>query len=112
MRMQRSKNRPSRPFRKTDLSRKSCDRSLRPCSRRSPRLPQPTILRNSKPVLVITFLAALSAAIAQPATPAPDWLIYVPAEARLYVEVRKLSVLREQFQRHGIWNMVEELAGR
>lgn len=40
----------------------------------------------------------------------PDWLRFVPGDARFYIELHDLISLRRQFQRLGIWEVVRELA--
>lgn len=60
---------------------------------------------------VLAICIAGGTASAQTA-PSGDWLTFVPAEARLYVEFRNLNRVRAQLQRLGVWDAVNLLGDR
>jgi hypothetical protein len=57
------------------------------------------------------FAPGLPTAVAQ-SGPESDWLQYVPAEARLYIEIRNLGRIRRYFQQRGMWRAVQTLSER
>lgn len=61
-------------------------------------------------LLVSCGVRFAAAQTASGAPPSPDWLRYVPADTRLYVELRDLDGIRRAFLQLGIWDVVRELS--
>ncbi|MFO0973071.1 MAG: PDZ domain-containing protein [Phycisphaerae bacterium] len=59
--------------------------------------------------IALTILFGLSAALPAVAAPPADWAALAPADVRLYVEFRDLSVTRHHLARVGTWDTIRAL---
>src|SRR5262245_38733111 len=62
--------------------------------------------------MLTSALSALPLLAPAQLPPADDWLSYAPPQTQLYIEIKDLARLRDQFRRLNIWWIVQQLAGR